>query len=247
MKKANDDMPRGIRNNNPLNIEHNKANKWYGQVGVDWRDPDDDSKGGYCIFAFPWQGYRAAAILHTNYQDDRLAEDGSAIDTVAEIIQRWAPRIKTGARAGKENPHQSRYIAFVRRKMDVGKGAHVDCSDYETEYKLLEAQGHWECGVAKPFGSKTKPAIRKGLLEANIKPHEDFEPASKDPALKVGKTAVIGGGAALAAVPSIAEVAPAFPILNHLVDKAPWIIAMALVLGAGFMAYRSWRQHRHGV
>ncbi len=35
-------VPRGIRNNNPLNIKWNAANNWNGQTGSD--------SGGFCIF-----------------------------------------------------------------------------------------------------------------------------------------------------------------------------------------------------
>ena len=49
-------LPRGLRNNNPLNIRKG-AQRWQGQTGND---------GAFCIFESMEYGYRAAfRLLHT--------------------------------------------------------------------------------------------------------------------------------------------------------------------------------------
>ena len=68
--------PRGIRNNNPGNIEFNPANQWRGQVGND---------GRFAIFDKPENGIRALARTLFNY--NRFY----GISTVAGIINRYAP------------------------------------------------------------------------------------------------------------------------------------------------------------
>lgn len=76
-KKKMKRLPRGLRNNNPLNIKYTpQAEPWVGQVGTD---------GDFCIFQSMELGYRAAfRLLHTYNMKYRIF-------TVQEIIYRWAP------------------------------------------------------------------------------------------------------------------------------------------------------------
>lgn len=78
--------PRGIRNNNPLNIEARES--WVGQVGDD---------GRFIIFETPLHGFRAAGrIMKT--------KKGRGVRTIESIINEWAP--------DNEN-HTKNYINFV--------------------------------------------------------------------------------------------------------------------------------------
>lgn len=70
-----DGHTRGVRNNNPLNIEHHRANKWRGQEGHD---------GRFVIFTHPLYGYRAATRIIMSY-----ARRG--IESVEDIVTTWAP------------------------------------------------------------------------------------------------------------------------------------------------------------
>ncbi|SFO05754.1 hypothetical protein [Xenorhabdus japonica] len=56
-------MTRGIRNHNPGNIDHNSANKWQGQIGIETgvKNPR------FCRFESPEYGIRALMKLLTNY------------------------------------------------------------------------------------------------------------------------------------------------------------------------------------
>lgn len=69
-------VPRGVRNNNPLNIEYNAHNNWQGQTGSD---------GRFSIFVSSDYGFRAGAIVLKNYQ--RLY----GLETLNDIINRFAP------------------------------------------------------------------------------------------------------------------------------------------------------------
>ena len=74
MKKTKK-LPRGLRNNNPLNIRKG-AQRWQGQTGND---------GAFCIFESMEYGYRAAfRLLHTYNTKYKIY-------SVREIIYRWAP------------------------------------------------------------------------------------------------------------------------------------------------------------
>ena len=80
---------RGIRNNNPGNIDYNKANAWQGQLGLELGVP----KPRFARFDTPENGIRALGKLLRNYRgkDGQPRVGGPGIDTVQEIINRWAP------------------------------------------------------------------------------------------------------------------------------------------------------------
>lgn len=93
----NASFPRGIRNNNPLNILCSTTNNFEGDI----------SKAGdaYCTFTSPIYGIRAGLIVLRNY----VVRDG--VKTVSAMISRWAPPT--------ENPTDT-YIVYVARRMGVG-------------------------------------------------------------------------------------------------------------------------------
>ena len=68
-------LPRGLRNNNPLNIRKSDG-LWIGQTGND---------GTFCVFLTMAYGYRAAFRILKSYNM------GHHIYSVREIIGRWAP------------------------------------------------------------------------------------------------------------------------------------------------------------
>lgn len=71
-------LPRGYRNNNPLNIRLNSANKWQGKVA-------NNTDGVFEQFVAMEYGYRAALKLIQNYINKY------GLSTVSEIISKWAP------------------------------------------------------------------------------------------------------------------------------------------------------------
>lgn len=73
-------IARGLRNNNPGNIDYNKANDWLGQLPF---DPAIESR--FARFDMPENGIRALGKLLRNYR----AKYG--LDTVKALINRWAP------------------------------------------------------------------------------------------------------------------------------------------------------------
>ena len=71
-------LPRGYRNNNPLNIRINSGNNWQGKVS-----PNTD--GTFEQFTSMAYGFRAAFVLIRNYINNYAAT------TVQAIISKWAP------------------------------------------------------------------------------------------------------------------------------------------------------------
>lgn len=93
---------RGIRNNNPGNIDFNPRNNWQGQLGV-------EPGGRFAIFDSPENGIRAAGKLLLNYRgkDGMPGVGKPGIDTPLEFISRWAP--------SSENDTLSYAQAFAKR------------------------------------------------------------------------------------------------------------------------------------
>jgi hypothetical protein len=68
-------LPRGVRNNNPLNIKYNAANNWDGQTGQD--------SAGYAMFSDPSYGLRAGIMILQTYQGEISPYD------IPHIGARW--------------------------------------------------------------------------------------------------------------------------------------------------------------
>lgn len=91
-------MTRGIRNNNPGNIDHNPANKWQGQLP---HDPTIESR--FCRFESPEYGIRALMKLLCNYHK-------GGHNSVSKIINRYAPSSENNTTA---------YISGVAKALNV--------------------------------------------------------------------------------------------------------------------------------
>ena len=129
---------RGIRNNNPGNIERSRI-KWDGMS----EDQSADSR--FVVFDEPMWGIRAIAkILHT-YFHHRLAVDGSRIDTVAEITTRWAP--------SHENDVDS-YANHIRLRLRVEVGKEIDLDDIDVLSTVVETIILHENGE-QPYDNET--------------------------------------------------------------------------------------------
>lgn len=99
--------PRGIRNNNPGNIDYNPRNQWQGQL-----KPDAKIEARFARFDTPENGIRALGKLLINYRgkDGIPGVGGPGIDTIVETINRWAPSIENNTGA---------YVQAVARAVGV--------------------------------------------------------------------------------------------------------------------------------
>ena len=120
--KAKQMTARGIRNNNPLNIDYSARNAWQGQKGSD---------GRFAQFESPEHGIRAAAKLIGNY--GKLY----GLNTVDGIINRWAPPV--------ENQTKN-YAKFVAKSMGVDPKAPIDLKDKTIMAGLVKAMIQMEVG-----------------------------------------------------------------------------------------------------
>ncbi|MEI5638059.1 MULTISPECIES: virion protein [unclassified Pseudoalteromonas] len=101
---------RGIRNNNPLNIE--AGENWVGLAGTD---------GRFAVFETAEHGIRAAARILRTYAKKY------GITNVAGIISRWAPPVENDT---------ANYIDFVSKRAGVDKQKALTDDEYP---KVIEA------------------------------------------------------------------------------------------------------------
>lgn len=144
-------VPRGIRNCNPGNIDRKPGVKWQGQMGDQSGDPR------FVVFQTASWGIRAIARVLITYQTARMARDGTPIDTIREIIDRWAPRTENQTDA---------YAAHVAKLTGIGADEPIDVSDYDTMRALVIAIITHENGC-QPYSDAE---IESGLFLANVVP-----------------------------------------------------------------------------
>ncbi|MBQ4860347.1 virion protein [Pseudoalteromonas sp. MMG013] len=113
----NTDKPRGIRNNNPLNIK--QGDNWLGLTGLD---------GPFIIFESYTHGLRAAGRILRTYVTRYN------INSISAIVTRWAP--------SSENDTQG-YIKFVTKKTGIDENKALERGDYP---HVLGAMIHMENG-----------------------------------------------------------------------------------------------------
>ena len=127
--------PRGIRNNNPLNIRKS-ADNWQGSVGDD---------GEFVQFAKATKGIRAAARILKNYRDRY------GLDTVSGVVNRWAPP--------NENDTGS-YINSVSQRIGVAPNQTLTDVDYP---RLIAAMIHHENGKQPYSFDVIEEGFREGF------------------------------------------------------------------------------------
>jgi hypothetical protein len=118
-------MTRGLRNNNPLNIEISKNKPWKGEVR-----PSQDIR--FAQFKTMAYGYRAAFKLLYNYQHLHGCEQ------LADFINRWAP-------PSENNTHA--YINFVAERCRMADISKVDTKNEYQMCKIVAAMSRMENGI----------------------------------------------------------------------------------------------------
>ena len=123
--------PRGIRNNNPLNIR--KGNNWKGE-----RHPQKDKS--FEEFETMTMGIRAGFKILKNYVTG-YGGHSVKFDTVDKIVRRWAPPT--------ENATQ-KYIDFVAKEMGISPSQPISWRDKSKMVDLVNAMIFVECGQRVP-------------------------------------------------------------------------------------------------
>lgn len=144
---GNSSAARGLRNNNPGNIEASSENPWEGQAGSD---------GRFAKFETPEHGIRALGKNLLSYQRQ-------GYDTVAEIVNRWAP-------ASDGNDTDS-YIKALCGALGIGANDQVDMSNPRTLAALCAGIVKHENGsqpyTTEQLGAGVSAALGLSALESS--------------------------------------------------------------------------------
>lgn len=119
---TNSKIPRGIRNNNPLNIRI--GNTWLGEV----KNPTDNE---FEQFVHVCYGLRAGFILLKRYINRYK------LNTIEKIISRWAPHNENNTRS---------YINQVARGMNISPDTPLLYEDQNTICNLVYEMVYVENG-----------------------------------------------------------------------------------------------------
>lgn len=133
---TNSKIPRGIRNNNPLNIRI--GNTWLGEV----KNPTDNE---FEQFVHVCYGLRAGFILLKRYINRYK------LNTIEKIISRWAPhnenntrsyinQVARGMNITPDTPllyeDKNRMCALVYEMVYVENGQHIQMSEIVAAYRI---------------------------------------------------------------------------------------------------------------
>lgn len=140
--------PRGIRNNNPGNIDRTKE-KWQGMAEDQSGDPR------FIVFKTPEWGIRAMAKTLLTYQN------AHKLNTVKKIINRWAPPVENDTSA---------YVNTIAKAVGVKPTDVIDLDSMEVMLPLVKAMIKHENGV-QPYSDAV---ITTGLRRAGV---SDAKPA----------------------------------------------------------------------
>lgn len=207
-------MPRGIRNNNPGNIERNK-DRWLGMSA------DQSSDTRFLVFDTPEAGIRALMRILINYQERHK------ITTLREAINRWAPP--------SEN-NSSAYVQHVSRLTGFDPDEPLDFLDREINVALARAIVRHENGEPSVYGRKewyADDVYERAAVMAG------FEPATKSltKSRTVAGAVIAAAGAAVGVATGSPDTATALPVTPE--DVAAVAGAVAPFVGASFLQYLS--------
>ncbi|MEG7424427.1 hypothetical protein V6E20_10805 [Serratia marcescens] len=144
---GNSSAARGLRNNNPGNIEASSANPWEGQAGSD---------GRFAKFETPEHGIRALGKNLLSYQRQ-------GYDTVSEIVNRWAP--------ASDGNNTDAYIKALCGALGIGANDKVDMSNPRTLAALCAGIVKHENGsqpyTTEQLGAGVSAALGLSALESS--------------------------------------------------------------------------------
>jgi tetrahydrodipicolinate N-succinyltransferase len=182
------------------------------------QSPDDR----FVVFSRPKWGIRAIARILITYQDKRQAKDGSAIDSVTEVIERWAP------------PHENNttgYAKFVAENINMAvDDESLDVYNYQTMKGLVKSIITMENG-AQPYDDKV---IDAGLRLAGI----------DVPAKELRKSRTIKAGTAATATTTITAILSQIDLASAMlepmaefIEPAKYILIGLTVISIGVMMW----------
>jgi hypothetical protein len=200
------------RLNNPGHIERRRDGKPEVWQGVAKFQPH----GRFLAFESNVMGVRAIVVTLITYYDKRVARDGSRIDTLREVVARWAPATENNVGA---------YATHLGHLLDMDPDQPVNIKHPEIMFGLVK-------GIIRHENGRdccSDDEIREGMRRAGIVAPPP--PLTKSGAVQsqAVTTATVSAGGAVAA---ITAAAPAVPVLRDIADFArEYPVELAVVGG----------------
>lgn len=229
-------QPKGIRRNNPGNLEW--GSPWQGLAAK-----GDYPEDRFAAFVDPAYGIRAIAVTLITYQDKRKAKDGSRIDSVREVIERWAP--------SSDNNDVPAYAKSVAALLD-GVGPNDEVLDMHNPVHLralVEGIIRHENGrgpLNTPNTWYPADVITEALRRAGVV----SKPTAGAAVTKAVPAAALGGVGAEQLTQAIPSVLDALSGAKVDLSSGNWVqvvVGGAMLCLSLAMIYHQYRQHRDGV
>ncbi|WGH28362.1 hypothetical protein 13AC503A_gene0053 [Aeromonas phage 13AC503A] len=229
-------QPKGIRRNNPGNLEW--GSPWQGLAAK-----GDYPEDRFAAFVDPAYGIRAIAVTLITYQDKRKAKDGSRIDSVREVIERWAP--------SDDNNDVPAYAKSVAALLD-GVGPNDEVLDMHNPVHLralVEGIIRHENGrgpLNTPNTWYPADVITEALRRAGVV----SKPTAGATVTKAVPAAALGGVGAEQLTQAIPSVLDALSGAKVDLSSGNWVqvvVGGAMLCLSLAMIYHQYRQHRDGV
>lgn len=207
-------LPRGIRNNNPGNVERGK-DRWLGMSA------DQSADGRFLVFDTPEAGIRCLMRLVINYQERH------GIKTLRDAINRWAPPVENNSTA---------YVQHVSRLTGFDPDEPLDFLDREINVALTRAIVRHENGEPTVYGRKEwygDDVYERAAVMAG------FDPVKKPLAKSrtIAGAVIAASGAAIGVAVGSPDVAPGLPITPEDVTVVAGVLTP--LLGASLLQYLS--------
>lgn len=116
--------PRGLKNNNPLNIRKNNT-KWQGLA-------EAQTDKAFFVFVAPEWGYRAALKTLQNYKR------AHGLTTIRQWVSRWAPPVENDTEA---------YIKVVCQRTGMPESAEPNIQNKTIMCSIVAAMSYMENGL----------------------------------------------------------------------------------------------------
>lgn len=215
--------PRGVENNNPLNIDWHSSIQWQGLA-----DPPSD--GRFCRFT------KAAFGLRAGFLNARSYKTKHGIRTLGAYMQRFAP-------VGPENPKT--YHTTVAERTGIALDAEIDLTDRATIEPILKAQVAFENGLTPEQVERYYPQEVWDAAWSLTKPMTQSRTVR-------GTTVSIGAAVAGAVIQAAQEVLPqaadAAAIVTPLWPEiARWVLIVVVLAGAGLALYSRLEARKEGI
>lgn len=219
--------PRGIRLNNPGNLENN-GTPWQGLA------KDQPDERFYKFDDAAW-GIRAMARTLITYQDTHK------INTVKGIINRWAPPHENDTRA---------YALHVSQLLEVSPDQPIDVHQHAVMAPLVKAIIRHENGQQPYSDDVVNEGLRRAGVLAPAKPLVQSRTIQGSTVAAAGGAVAATVGAAEALQPVLEQVTLLSPMVQQVAGLDPIILAVVGVIAVGgalYALYARWQDRKNGI